>query len=152
MKKLFSILILACALFAQGYSQEAATQDYSMGYNETWFEFTSTSNATTATDSLWYYTVKKEAMRPLKYDMYIHLDSVGGTNKRTVVTIEAKNHLDQASWTSIATKAWTTGKDTAINLTESSTAKQYRYWRFRVKSDNKGFIFKIDKLFCKYWE
>jgi len=151
MKKLF-FLFSFCVCFLMANAQKSSTADSPLGYDQTFYQFTTTANATTATDSTWYYTILKESKGPLKYDIMIHLDSIGGTGKRTVVTLQGKVWTDQVAWTSITTKAWTLKHDTTVNLSETSTAKQYRYWQVLVKSDNKGFIFKVDKLYFKFWE
>jgi hypothetical protein len=151
MKGLLLIFGLLLAVFMTANAQESATYDYDLGYNDSYCMFSSTANATSATDSLWYYTVKKEAKMALTYDVTIQLDSTGGTNHRTVVTLQGKNWPIQ-SYTTIATKAWTLGHDTTINFTETSTVKQYRIWRTQVKSDTKGFIFKVLQLNHKFWE
>jgi hypothetical protein len=61
MKKLLFIIVLifSCVI---GFSQESSVADKYLGYAETWFTYNATSNATTATDSTWYFTVQKEIL------------------------------------------------------------------------------------------
>jgi hypothetical protein len=151
-KQLFSICLLAVLFVANAYSQESATQDYSMGYNDTWVTYTNTTtNVTTATDSIWYYTVLKESKMPLKYDIKVKVDSVSGTIRRTTITLKAKKWLSD-DWTTITIVPWTTGRDTTKTFTEITTARQYRYWQIYIKSDLKAFIFKVPELSMKFYE
>lgn len=132
-------------------AQESATYDYPLGYNDTHMTYTSTANVTTATDSTWYYTVWKEAKSPLKYDMKVVLDSVSGTKQVVPIILKGKAFLSD-SWTTITTVNWVLGHDTTIRFSETSTAKQYRYWQIYIRSARKAFIFKVTELSQKYWE
>jgi hypothetical protein len=54
------VLILGMMLFsAASFAQKSSTYDKTMSYTDTWFTYTmpTGTNATTATDSTWTYTV-----------------------------------------------------------------------------------------------
>jgi hypothetical protein len=150
LKLMFGMLLFCAAAF----SQESSKYDYKIPYAETsvtWPAVSQTTNATTATDSVWFYTIYKESSMPVKYDFKVSCDSVGGTYKRVPIVLKAKKFLSD-DWTTVTTVAWTTGKDTVKTFTQSTTAQQYQYWQIYIKSDSKGFIFKIPELSAKFWE
>jgi hypothetical protein len=161
-KLLFLISFIFVALIVN--AQENADYDYKIGYDGTWSTFTATSNTTTATDSVWYYTFLKESKSPLFYDVKLSLDSVGGTVKRTTVILQSKKYYGD-SYTNVQTKYWVTGEDTTITFTnvaaktlsgsfeaDSSmvftglTPKIDRYYRVFIRNDTKGFITKVTEL------
>lgn len=152
MKKLFSILILACALFAQGYSQEASDYDYKIGYSGTWLTYSmpTGTNATTATDSTWFYTVLKETDMPLRYDIKLICDSVSGTHKTVPIVLKGKKFLSD-SWTTLQTVYWVTGVDTVKTFTQA-TPGQYRYYQVYTRSNNKGFVFRFPELSFMFYK
>lgn len=150
MKKLL-FLFSFCACFLMASAQKSATTDLILGYDQTWYTYTSSANATTATDSTWYWTTMKESKSPVKYDMKIYIDSVSGTKQVTPVVLKAKKFITD-SWTTITTVNWTNGHDTTILFTETSTARQYRFWQVYMKSNRKAFIFKVTELSQKFWE
>lgn len=156
------------ALFIQGaQAQESATQDASVPYSQTWAQYlpTTVPNATTATDSTWYYTFLKESMKPLLYDIKLILDSVGGTSKATTIILQTKTWASD-TYTDIATKYWIAGHDTTITFTNvgapslsgtfeadstmiftsSVIPKISRYYRVLVRNNTKGFITKVTEL------
>jgi hypothetical protein len=166
MKKLFILISLLFACIAM-QAQESATQDYSIPYAQTWGQYAPTTvpNATTATDSVWYYTFLKESMKPLLYDIKLRLDSSGGTAKRTTIILQTKTWASD-TYTDLETKYWVTGADTTITFTNVAVStisgtfeadstmvftsnqapKISRYWRVLVRNDTKGFIVKIPEF------
>lgn len=151
MKRLLFTSILAILFLVNNIAQESAYEDTHLNYGKTWFSYISTSNATTATDSIWYYTTRKESMKPLKYDIKIVLDSIGGTAVSVPVVLQAKKFLSD-SFTPLDTITWADGGDTTIVWNETSTAQQYRYWRVYIQCATSGFIFGVDELSQKFWE
>lgn len=150
MKKLLFIIlaIFSCVVI---FSQESSVADKYLGYEQTWFTYNGLSNALTATDSVWYFTVQKESNHRLFYDFKVDLDSVGGTAQVVPVVIQGKKFLSD-SFTPLDTITWTAGADTTIYFSESTTAQQYRYYRTYIRSELKGFLIKITELSGKLWE
>jgi hypothetical protein len=153
MKKLIFLIAMISALFIQGaISQESADYDYKIGYSNTWITYAQPTgtNATTATDSIWYYTVWKETDMPLRYDIKVTCDSIGGTYKTVPILIQGKKWLSD-SFTTLQTLNWTTGKDTTKVFTQA-TPGQYRYYRVYVKSNNKGFIYRFPEVSFMFYK
>lgn len=166
MKRIIFLFALICALVSAS-AQENAAYDYKVGYAESWTSYlpVTVPNATTATDSVWFYTVLKESNKPLFYDIKLKLDSTGGTAKRTTIILQSKV-WNSDSYATVATKYWVTGHDTTILFTNIVTPalsgtfeadstmvftsnilpKINRYWRIFVRNDTKGFITKIPEF------
>lgn len=144
MKKLIFLfgLILVCFI---SYSQESTTEDKFINYDETWFTYTGTSNATTATDSVWYFTVRKESLKKVFYEIKIDLDSISGTKQIVPVVLQGKILLSD-NFTPLDTINWVNGSDTTIRFIQYTTAQKYRYYRPYLRSALKGFIFKVSEL------
>jgi hypothetical protein len=153
MKKIIFLFSILTILFINGYGQEQSPQDKTLGYDLTWFTYTAptTTYATTATDSNWYYTVLNESKGPVKYNFKITLDSISGTKQVTPVVLKAKIWPSD-SWTAIDTITWSTGVDTTILFTQTTTAQYYRYWRVDITTALKAFIIQVDELSAKFWE
>jgi hypothetical protein len=146
-----ALILLSCALSVS--AQESSTYDKTLGYSETYLEFTgSSTDVLKVGDSTWCYTVWKKSVRPLKYDVYMDLDSTGGTKNMMTITLLGKKWLDQAAWTTLKTQRYTLGRDTTFTFTESSTAGQYQFYKVNVVGDNDTFLMSIKKLFMKFWE
>lgn len=149
MKKIIFLFAFIFALVSVN-AQESATQDQKLSYDATWFTYNASSNATTATDSIWYFTTLKESKGNLTYNIKLSLDSVSGAKKRTPVVLKAKT-FESDDWTTVTTTNWVNGRDTTI-LFSTATPTVYRYYQVYIKSDNKGFIFKVLELSKKFWE
>lgn len=158
---------MIAALYQGAQSQEASGFDVKLTYDETWKSYKPivVPNATTATDSVWYYTFLKESKGPLLYDIKLVLDSVGGAAKVTTIILQTKT-WESDSYTNLTTKTWTTGKDTVITFTNiaastlsgefaadstmvftgSAVPRISRYYRVFVRNNLKGFIVKVPEL------
>ena len=148
---IFSMILLACAFITN--AQESTTYDDHLGYSATYAKFTGgTTDVLKVADSIWSYTIWKDAVRPLKYDTFLELDSTGGTKNNVTVTLLGKKWLDQAAWTTLKTATWVNGHDTTIVFTESSTAGQYQYYKLNIQGANDTFLVSIKKFFAKFWE
>lgn len=139
---LFSLLVVVITTKAQ----ESATQDVSIPYSQTWAQYVPSTvpNATTLTDSVWYYTFLKESTKPLLYDVKLKLDSSSGTARRTTVILQCKVWASD-SYANLATKYWVTGHDTSITFTnfatQTYTATMPSYvGTFPTYSDSTGYI------------
>lgn len=159
MKKLFFILIVASCAFALNAQDKnianSLAVDYTLTYDQYRYDYTTTSataNSFTTTDSLWSFTFHKQSAKPLKFDVFVVLDSVGGTSNQVNVKVQGKKALDQTSWTDLKTLYWTSGVDTTKLLTEASTAQQYPYFRVYLEGQDNTFIAKVTKLIVKFWE
>ena len=150
-KLLLFISLLFCVLFVS--AQNSTTYDDHLGYSATYAKYTGGStDKLLVGDSTWSYTVWKDAVRPLRYDTYLYLDSTGGTSNHVTVTLLGKKWLDQASWTTLKTATWTGGHDTTIVLTESTTSGQYQYYKLNILGANDTFLASITKFYIKFWE
>lgn len=153
MKKLIFLFSLVLAVFLTANAQEDPDYDYKVNYDATWttYNMPTGTNATTSSDSIWYFTVLKESKAPVKYDFKISLDSVGGTYKTVPIILQGKKFKSDA-FTNVTTLYWTTGRDTVKTFTQNSTGQYYRYWRVYIKSNNKGFIFRVPELSVAFKE
>lgn len=151
MKKLF--IILACIVFSLTMrAQESASEDGYLGYDETWWEDFNFGNVTSATDSIWYYTVRKESKSPLKFDIKLTFDSISGTKDTVNVYLQKKKFLSD-SFSNLDTVKWTTGNDTSLYFSVTTdTAYQDRWFRVYTICDTNSFIYQVDELSFKFWE
>lgn len=136
------------------YGQNSTTVDKELGYTTSWYKFTediTTDDNINAMDSVWTYVVFKNSYKPVKYDIYVDVDSISGTAESVNFILESKKWLDDASWTAIDTVVWSTGVDTVFTYT-TSTATQNQYFRFRAQGADNTFVARIMKLFFKFWE
>lgn len=126
MKKLLTLLFLLVPLFLM--AQEASTYDQEIDYEQSWRTYTTTSNATTATDSIWYYTFLKEShSNSVFYQIKIDLDSVSGTAVPVPVVLQTKL-WDSDTFTAIDTVTWGAGSDTVITFTNIASASFAGTW------------------------
>lgn len=153
MKKVIILLLLSICTFAFG--QRSSTVDKELSYTTSWMAFTGTNNTThaiNAKDSTWTYTILKNSYKPVKYDIYMSLDSISGTKDSVTVIFQAKKWIDDASWVGLDTATWVAGGDTIINFNQTTTAQQYQYFRMYVAGSDNTFIARIAKFFIKFWE
>ena len=151
MKKTAFLLVMLFAGLGLS-AQESTTQDQSLSYNLSFAEFRSTANATSATDSVWSYTFLKESYKPLKFSITISVDSISGAVKKQNFTVYGRANLADP-WVSITSASWWSGRDTTKQIVESSTARQYRYYKVEAKTaTTKSFVYKVTYLFIKFWE
>jgi hypothetical protein len=154
MKKLIFLISIIAALFIQGaQSQESATYDVKMGYPDSWLTYTmpTGTNATTATDSTWYYTFWVLNKTPVKYDFKVRLTKVSGTTRSVPVVLKAKKFLSD-SWSTITTTTWYTGVDTTILFNQTTTIQYYKYWQINTIGARAGYIFRIPEISLNTWE
>ena len=154
--KILLVLILGAFMLSTFTvsAQESATYDSKLDYSQyinTWTK-TGTANTLTTTDTIWYFTVYKSATKPLKYDAFISLDSVGGTKNNVLIKLQAKKFVESPSWTDLKTVYWTTGRDTTKTITENTTAQQYQVYRIYVQGLSHTFLAKIPFYAIKFWE
>lgn len=145
MKKILFILSFI-TLGLCGFSQENANYDYKMGYESTWATYSApaTTYATSATDSIWYYTVLKEADANVKTYIKVSADSISGADQVVDFYYQTKTWYSD-DFANVDTVTWSLGADTTFTFT-NATASQARYHRVYAKSRLKGFIFQIDEL------
>jgi hypothetical protein len=134
-------------------AQQSGTFDTKIKYAESYSLLTGPSAAILTTgDSSYTYTFYKESLKPLKYDVYVSLDSTGGTyDTTTVITWKAKK-FSENSWSTLKTVTWYNGSDTTFTMTESSTAQQYNYYQLSVAGNSDSPIVKLLLLYVKFWE
>ena len=151
MKKL--IILLVCIVsFIAIQAQENAIEDAYLDYNETWWQDFNFGNVTSATDSIWYYTVHKESLSPLKYDVKLIMDSISGTSDAVNVYLQKKKFLSD-DFANLDTVSWNLGSDTTIYFTVTTdTSYMDRWFRIYTICDTSGFIYQVDELSFKFWE
>jgi hypothetical protein len=155
-KKMRNFLLIFCLLVAslatQGQNSTSASGDFQIGYSQTFSIFPQPGSGLIAPifsgpDSVWTYTLLKEDVKALKYNILLSLDSVGGTKQATTVVLKYKVWPEQASYTTLTTVVWRNGHDTIIDFSETSTAVHARLWQISVSAARKGF-----KVNCKLLE
>ena len=153
MKKFITIVFLSLAFVVNMKAQENAEADRYIDYSESWMTYTGDGiNATTSSDSVWYYTILKESHQPLKYDIKVVLDSISGTFDSLSVYLQKKK-FSSDDFANFDTVRWNLGSDTTVRFTVTQdTSYMDRYWRIEAVSDTSGFIFQVDELSIKFWE
>lgn len=153
MKKILLIALFILPLMLNVEAQESADADRYIDYSESWMTYSGDGiNATTASDSTWFYTVLKESHLPLKYDVKMELDSISGTFDSLSVYLQKKKFYSD-NFANLDTIRWNLGQDTVVRFTVTQdTSYMDRYWRVKAVSDTSGFIFQVDELSIKFWE
>jgi len=133
------IILLVGVLFAGiSFGQNAdlrvkglkSSLDYTLDINKSeTFLFKYSSDVVTDSDSIWTVTIGVDNKYDnLKSYLRVNCDKLTGTPKTTIY-LRGKKFWDEATWTTIASKAWVTGAaDTIINL-ENTTAAAYRFYQ-----------------------
>lgn len=150
---LFALILFAASVTAQ----ESATYDSYLNYSQYKNDWpgvgkVNTVNTLTTTDTTWTFTVFKDASKPLKYDAFLRLDSIGGTKNNVTIKLQAKKFIDSPTWTDLKTVYWTSGTDTTKTITESTTAGQYSVYRLWAQGADNTFIARFLYYAIKFWE
>lgn len=140
MKKLLFMLITFAVLFITNAvnAQENAAYDYDMGYTGTYSLHTFTSGGITATDSVWYFTVRKLSTNKVFPSAKIVLDKTTGTPTTIIVTLERRVWSDDA-WTVESTVNYKGSVDTTI-IIQGATARVADYWRMKIRRASGNFV------------
>ncbi len=121
------ILLFGIALI-MSFSVNAQDQSKTLKSSAYYYEFPFTSSDYVEASDTYYVQVTSRKVEPLKYDIKVGMDSISGA-PQVAVSIQGKVFTGD-SWTNISTTTWMgTASDTSFILTETSTAKYYRYWR-----------------------
>jgi hypothetical protein len=157
MKKLIFLLSLVTVLLASYQplsAQEKTTYDNAMGYGDYRHEWKNESAVNTfkVGDSTWTYTIFKNTAKPLKYDLFMKLDSTGGTSNVITFKLQGKKFIDSPTWTDLKTFYWTSGKDTTKTISEATTAQAYQLYKLSATGANDTFLAKILLYAIKFWE
>ena len=148
MKKVM-ILLFGIALMLTSFSINAQDQSKTLKSTAYYYEFPFTSSDYVEASDTYYVQVTSRKVEPLKYDIKVGMDSISG-DPQVAVSIQGKVFTGD-SWTNISTTTWMgTSSDTSFILTETSTAKYYRYWRVyfvATGTTQKATITKVDWRF-----
>lgn len=133
------------------FSQESATQDYSLSYDETWHvnPLSSTDYITTG-DSIWYFTIKKQTKGRVKMSFRAVYDSIGGTADSVLTEIKYKRWLGDP-WTTDYSFVYHGTVDTALTV-DLDTARTADYWQLYIKGYSDSFQMLVDSIYFKFTE
>lgn len=132
------------------YSQESASYDIKLGYDQTYQNFIGNSRDTIGTgDSIWYYTINKLTDSKLNQYVYLSLDRISGTGIVDVY-FQSKTFLED-TFVNYDTVTYYTTADTVIRVNTSST-KSADYWRVYIKGRTDGKKVKVLNLNTKYFK
>lgn len=120
-------------------AQESASYDYDLGYTGTWsLHSFSSPQGITATDSVWYFTVRKFSTNKVFPSAKIVLDKTTGTPTTIIVTLERRIWSDD-TWTVESTVNYAGTVDTTI-IVQGSTARVADYWRMKIRRASGNFV------------
>lgn len=144
MKRLLIFIGLLLSIVV--YSQ----YDRTLGANEWTLDHEGNASDTLHTgDSIWTYQIwLPHHGDPLKYKIYMDVDSTGGTSaiaNRYLFILQAKNSEDE-TYTALDTVTYQGTADTTFSFTETTTAQFYKKWRMYVKGTSDELKIEIQKL------
>lgn len=150
MKNVFIILLLFVAGLT--YAQNSSDYDATFKSNSTYLisDITgATSDTIGSGDSTWTYTSRLYPPSKLFYDMYIALDSIGGTAATVTVALNGRD-MSVDSWTEITAVTWDNGADTTINFEQFTTAQPYKDYQVTVTGSTDSFTVRVTRFIQRY--
>jgi len=100
-------------------------------------------------DSTWTYTTRLYPPSKLFYDMYLALDSTGGTAATVTVVLNGRD-MSVDSWTEITSVTWNDGADTTINFEQFTTAQPYKDYQVTITGETDSFRVKVTRFIQRY--
>lgn len=154
MKKLFILLALLYAVLFTVEAQKIGTLSAKDPAGSWLIDAKLVASDTIgANDSIWHYTIRPNKGERLYYDMYMQIDSIGGTGGvvgQCPVILQGRR-LSVDAWTNIDTAKYSVSADTTFKFSQVSTAQFYTEYRIYVKGINDSFAVRFRKLIARFW-
>lgn len=113
----------------------------------------SASDTIGAGDSTWTYQISPNKGEALYYDVYMDIDSVGGTGgiANLVPVLLQGRRLETDPWTTITTVNYAVTADTIFKYSQVSTAQFYTDYRISITAANDAVSVLISRLIFRFW-
>lgn len=153
MKKLITILILAIFVFT-AFGQKTSTLS-AKDPKGAWLidKYLGTGDTIGTGDSTWYYTIYPNKGERVYYDIWMDIDSIGGTGNvaNQVPVILQGRRLSVDPWTAIDTVNYAGKADTTFKFSQVSTASFYTEFKITVTGKSDSFAARFYRIVARFW-